>query len=75
MSAVASLFEFTGPDLVVILGIALLLLTANKLSELARELGDAIREMTSDENEILNRNLIALVSAAILLVSFVSSAG
>jgi len=47
----ASLFNLAGPDLVIILGIVLLLFGAKKLPELARGMGQAVREFSKAKDE------------------------
>ncbi len=48
---IASLFNLAGPDLLVILIIVLLLFGAKKLPELARGMGQAVREFTKAKDE------------------------
>jgi sec-independent protein translocase protein TatA len=48
---IASLFNLAGPDLIVILLIVLLLFGAKKLPELARGMGQAVREFTKAKDE------------------------
>jgi len=48
---IASLFNLAGPDLFVILIIVLLLFGAKKLPELARGMGQAVREFTKAKDE------------------------
>lgn len=48
---IASLFNLAGPDLIVILVIVLLLFGAKKLPELARGLGQAMREFSKAKDE------------------------
>jgi len=48
---IASLFNLAGPDLLVILIIVLLLFGAKKLPELARGLGQAVREFSKAKDE------------------------
>lgn len=48
---IASLFNLAGPDLIVILVIVLLLFGAKKLPELARGMGQAMREFTKAKDE------------------------
>lgn len=48
---VASLFNLAGPDLVIILGIVLLLFGAKKLPELARGMGQAVKEFSKAKDE------------------------
>ena len=48
---IASLFNLAGPDLVIILGIVLLLFGAKKLPELARGMGQAVREFSKAKDE------------------------
>lgn len=47
----ASLFNLAGPDLVIILGIVLLLFGAKKLPELARGMGQAVKEFSRAKDE------------------------
>ena len=57
---VASLFNLAGPDLIVILLIVLLLFGAKKLPELARGMGQAMREFNKAKDEFdreLNQSL------------------
>ncbi len=51
MTILASLFNLAGPDLIIILLIVLLLFGAKKLPELARGMGQAVREFTSAKDE------------------------
>ena len=51
MTTLASLFNLAGPDLVIILGIVLLLFGAKKLPELARGMGQAVREFSKAKDE------------------------
>jgi sec-independent protein translocase protein TatA len=48
---IASLFNLAGPDLLIILVIVLLLFGAKKLPELARGLGQAVREFSKAKDE------------------------
>jgi sec-independent protein translocase protein TatA len=48
---IASLFNLAGPDLIIILFIVLILFGANKLPELARGMGQAVREFTKAKDE------------------------
>ena len=48
---IASLFNLAGPDLFVILIIVLLLFGAKKLPELAKGMGQAVREFTKAKDE------------------------
>jgi sec-independent protein translocase protein TatA len=48
---IASLFNLAGPDLFIILIIVLLLFGAKKLPELARGLGQAVREFSKAKDE------------------------
>jgi len=48
---IASLFNLAGPDLIVILLIVLLLFGAKKLPELARGMGQAVREFSKAKDE------------------------
>lgn len=48
---IASLFNLAGPDLIIIAGIVLLLFGAKKLPELARGMGQAVREFTKAKDE------------------------
>jgi sec-independent protein translocase protein TatA len=49
---IASLFNLAGPDLIIILFIVVLLFGANKLPELARGMGQAVREFTKAKDEL-----------------------
>lgn len=51
MNTVASLFNLGGPDLIVILGIVLLLFGAKKLPELAKGMGQAVKEFNKAKDE------------------------
>lgn len=51
MSFLASLMNFGGPDLIIILLIILVLFGAKKLPELARGLGQAIKEFQKAKDE------------------------
>jgi sec-independent protein translocase protein TatA len=51
MSLLASLMNFGGPDLIVILIIVLVLFGAKKLPELARGMGSAIKEFQKAKDE------------------------
>ncbi len=51
MNALASLFNLAGPDLFIIAGIVLLLFGAKKLPELARGMGQAVREFSKAKDE------------------------
>jgi len=53
---IASLLNFMGPDMLVILFIVLLLFGAKKLPELARGMGRAVKEF-SDARDELHREL------------------
>lgn len=48
---IASLFNLAGPDLIIILLIVLLLFGAKKLPELAKGMGQAVREFTRAKDE------------------------
>ena len=48
---IASLFNLAGPDLIIILLIVLLLFGAKKLPELAKGLGQAVKEFTRAKDE------------------------
>jgi sec-independent protein translocase protein TatA len=52
MNIVASLFNLAGPDLIVILLIVLLLFGSKKLPELARGMGQAVKEFNKAKEEI-----------------------
>jgi sec-independent protein translocase protein TatA len=52
MNIIASLFNLAGPDLVVILLIVLLLFGSKKLPELARGMGQAVKEFNKAKEEI-----------------------
>ena len=49
---IASIFNFMGPDMMVILLIVLLLFGAKKLPELARGMGRAVKEFSAARDEI-----------------------
>ena len=49
---IASLLNFAGPDMIVILLIVLLLFGAKKLPELARGMGRAVKEFGAARDEI-----------------------
>ena len=49
---IASILNFAGPDLMVILLIVLLLFGAKKLPELARGMGRAVKEFSAARDEI-----------------------
>ena len=51
MITLASLFNLAGPDLIIILLIVLLLFGAKKLPELARGMGQAVREFSKAKDE------------------------
>lgn len=51
MNTIASLFNLGGPDLIVILGIVLLLFGAKKLPELAKGMGQAVKEFNKAKDE------------------------
>jgi sec-independent protein translocase protein TatA len=51
MNMLASLFNLAGPDLIVILLIVLLMFGAKKLPELARGMGQAVREFSKAKDE------------------------
>ena len=48
---IASFFNLAGPDLIIILLIVLLLFGAKKLPELAKGMGQAVREFTKAKDE------------------------
>jgi sec-independent protein translocase protein TatA len=50
MTTLASLFNLAGPDLLIIAFILVLLFGAKKLPELARGMGQAIREFSSGKD-------------------------
>jgi sec-independent protein translocase protein TatA len=52
MNILASLFNLAGPDLIVILLIVLLLFGSKKLPELARGMGQAVKEFNKAKDEI-----------------------
>ena len=54
MSTIASLLNLGGPDLIIIMGIVLLLFGAKKLPELARGMGQAVREFSKAKDEFSN---------------------
>jgi sec-independent protein translocase protein TatA len=49
---IASILNFAGPDMIVILLIVLLLFGAKKLPELARGMGRAVKEFSAARDEI-----------------------
>ena len=49
---IASILNFAGPDMMVILLIVFLLFGAKKLPELARGMGRAVKEFSAARNEI-----------------------
>lgn len=51
MNTLASLFNLGGPDLFVIFGIVLLLFGAKKLPELAKGMGQAVKEFNKAKDE------------------------
>ena len=51
-TTIASLLNFAGPDMIVILLIVLLLFGAKKLPELARGMGRAVKEFGAARDEI-----------------------
>jgi sec-independent protein translocase protein TatA len=51
MNLLASIFNLAGPDLIVILLIVLLLFGAKKLPELARGMGQAMREFNKAKDD------------------------
>lgn len=51
MNALASLFNLAGPDVIIIGGIVMLLFGAKRLPELARGVGQAMREFTKAKDE------------------------
>jgi len=51
-TTIASLLNFAGPDMIVILVIVLLLFGAKKLPELARGMGRAVKEFGAARDEI-----------------------
>lgn len=51
MNTLASLFNLAGPDVLVIFGIMLLLFGAKKLPELARGLGQAVKEFSRAKDD------------------------
>jgi sec-independent protein translocase protein TatA len=51
MNLVASIFNLAGPDLIIILLIVLLLFGAKKLPELARGMGQALREFNKAKDD------------------------
>jgi len=54
MNTLATLFNLGGPDLIIILVIVLLLFGAKKLPELARGLGQAVKEFSKAKDEFEN---------------------
>lgn len=51
MTTLASLFNLAGPDLLIIAFILVLLFGAKKLPELAKGLGQAVREFNKAKND------------------------
>jgi sec-independent protein translocase protein TatA len=51
MNSLASFFNLAGPDLIIILVIVLLLFGAKKLPELARGLGQAVKEFSKAKDD------------------------
>lgn len=51
MNTFATLFNLAGPDLIIILLIVLLLFGAKKLPELARGMGQAVREFSKAKDD------------------------
>ena len=51
MNPLASLFNLAGPDVIIIGGIIMLLFGAKRLPELARGVGQAMREFTKSKDE------------------------
>ena len=49
---IASILNFTGPDMMIILLIVFLLFGAKKLPELARGMGKAVKEFSAARDEI-----------------------
>ena len=56
MSVIASLLNLSSPDLIVILGIVLLLFGANKIRDVARGMGQAVRELSKTEDEVTDKS-------------------
>ena len=54
MTTLASLLNLGGPDMIIIMGIVLLLFGAKKLPELARGMGQAVREFSKAKDEFSN---------------------
>lgn len=54
---IASLFNLAGPDVLIILFIALFLFGGKNLPGLARSVGDAIREFTKAKSEVTDPSL------------------
>lgn len=54
MTTLASLFNLAGPDLLIIFFVILLMFGAKKLPELARGLGQAIREFSKAKDDFTN---------------------
>jgi sec-independent protein translocase protein TatA len=54
MTTIATFFNLGGPDSIVILGIVMLLFGAKKLPELARGMGQAVREFSKAKDEVSN---------------------
>ncbi len=51
---IASLFNLAGPDLVIILAVVAILFGAKKLPELARGVGQAMREFNKAKDDVAN---------------------
>ena len=51
-TTIASILNFTGPDMIVVLVIVLLLFGAKKLPELARGMGRAVKEFGAARDEL-----------------------
>ncbi len=49
---IATLFNFAGPDLLIILAIVTFLFGAKKLPELARGMGQAVKEFSKAKDEV-----------------------
>ena len=54
---IASLFNFAGPDLIIILFVALFLFGGKNLPGLARSIGESIREFTKAKSEVTDPTL------------------
>ena len=68
MPSLASLLNLGGPDLIVILSIVLLLFGAKKLPDVARRMGQAVRESDEDDGFFKMSALEFLMSACLALL-------